>query len=113
MQLLSFDGAEGFRVAAESWLASAERENNLLLTALIAAPSDGASRGWLVLARGNPQLAPFQVPPHHLLLSQGNAEVAAWASRHLRTDLPGVTGPAPIARAFASRGPNELAASAS
>src|SRR5581483_3772536 len=35
-------------------------------------------------------------------LSQGNAEAAAWAAGHLRTDLPGVTGPAPIACAFAT-----------
>src|SRR5579859_5090726 len=99
MQLLSFDGVEGFRLAAESWLAAAERENNLLLTTLIATRSDGTSRGWLVVASGTPQLALFQVPPQYLLLSQGNAEAAAWAAGHLRTDLPGVTGPAPIARA--------------
>jgi RimJ/RimL family protein N-acetyltransferase len=103
MQLLPFDKAAGFRAAAESWLASAERVNNLVLTALVAAQPGGVSRGWLVVAGETPQLALFQNAPHYLLLSHGSPEAGVCAAANLDAEVPGVSGPAPVTRAFATR----------
>jgi hypothetical protein len=102
MNLLSFGTAAEFQAAAEAWLASAERENNPLLTAVAAARHDGPSRGWMIASDEGPQLALFQSPPHYVLLSRGIIEAARWAAEILDTDLPGVFGPVDLARAFAA-----------
>jgi predicted GNAT family acetyltransferase len=89
MRLIGFARAGAFRAAAEPWLAAAERDNNLLITAMVAAiQTKTPSRGWLVTSGEAPQLALFQTPSQYLLLSEGNAEAA---------------GPAPVAEIFAER----------
>ena len=104
MRLIAFERAGAFRAAAESWLAAAERENNLLITAMVAATHiENSSRGWLVKSGESPQLALFQTPSQYLLLSGGNAEAAGWAGEDLEADLPGVSGPASAAEVFAER----------
>lgn len=103
MQLRGFDSASAFQAAAEPWLVSAERENNLLLTTLAAARPDGVSRGWMVFADALPQLALFQTPPHYFLLSRGVAYAAVCAATQLNPEVPGVFGPSAVAQAFAKR----------
>ena len=102
MNLLSFGTAAGFQAAAQDWLASAERENNPLLTALAAARRDRLSRGWMTASGAAPQLALFQSPPHYVLLSRGSLEAARWAAETLDVELPGVFGPAAVTRSFAT-----------
>ena len=104
MRLIGFARAGEFRAAAEPWLASAERENNLLITAMVSATQvESSSRGWMVTSGGSPQLALFQTPSQYLLLSGGNSEAASWAPANVEADLPGVAGPASVADAFAEQ----------
>jgi predicted GNAT family acetyltransferase len=104
MRLIGFARAGAFRAAAEPWLAAAERDNNLLITAMVAAiQTKTPSRGWLVTSGEAPQLALFQTPSQYLLLSEGDAEAAGRAATDVAADLPGVAGPAPVAEIFAER----------
>lgn len=103
MRLICFEHADQFRSAAEQWLTIAERENNLLITAMVvgAKQVDNSSRAWLVTSGESPQLALFQTPSQYLLLSQGDREAAGWAAAKIEGDLPGVAGPASVAQTFA------------
>ena len=93
-----------FQQAAESWLATSERENNLVITTLAAAARQESSvRAWLVMSGNAPVLALIQFPGQYLLLSGGMPEAAAWAAGTLQAELPGISGPALAAEAFASR----------
>lgn len=102
MRLAAFARAIEFQQAAESWLATAERENNLVITTMAAAVRHESSfRGWLVLSGSGPLLALIQIPGQYLLLSGGMPEAAAWAGGTLQAELPGISGPASAAEVFA------------
>jgi GNAT superfamily N-acetyltransferase len=102
MRLIAFAKAAEFQKAAGPWLSGAERENNLLITALAGAVrQEGSSSGWLVMSGAAPQLALFQLPSQYLLLSGGEGEAAAKAAVGLDADLPGVAGPASVVEDFA------------
>lgn len=104
MRLTGFERAGEFRAAAEPWLSAAERENNLLITAMVASSqTDNSSIGWLVTSGALLHLALFQTPSQYLLLSVGDADAAGWAATNLEADLPGVAGPAPVTEAFAEQ----------
>lgn len=102
MRLAAFARAVEFQQAAESWLATSERENNLVITTMAAAVRHESSfRGWLVMHDNRPVLALIQIPAQYLLLSAATPEAAAWAAASLPAELPGVSGPAIAVDTFA------------
>lgn len=103
MQIRYFSSAAAFDGAASQWLAPA-RGNNQILSVVKNSVRHGGDggRGWLVASAG-PRLALFQAPPHYLLLSLGDEQAAGYAADQLQEDLPGLSGPVPLADAFAAQ----------
>ncbi|HLK50240.1 MAG TPA: GNAT family N-acetyltransferase [Bryobacteraceae bacterium] len=104
LRLAAFARAVEFQQAAESWLARSERESNLVITTMAAAArQEGSVHGWLVMSGEEPVLVLIQIPSQYLLVSRGEPGAAAWAADALQAELPGVSGPAAAAAAFAKR----------
>jgi len=102
MQLVSFDTAPAFDKAAREWLAENERENSVILSTLERAVRRGTpARGWLVAGPEGLDLALWQIQPHFLQVSGGNARAAHFAAETIDTGLAGVVGPGAVADAFA------------
>ncbi len=109
MQVTHFPDARSFAEANWAELAHEPERNNVLLTVSTRAARYGdTAEGWAARENGKLLLAAFRTPPHYLLLSAGDMRAVRALAAAVKQDLPGVTGVAEIAGAFARGWKDEI-----
>jgi len=114
MQLERFTSVDDFLAVAGAYLEAREAEHNLIfgLCALIRRYPELYKDPWFLAASNGGEVvgAAMRTPPHNVILSEMAEPVAVALAEAITEDLPGVMGPAAIAKAFAERrGTAELA----
>lgn len=107
MELERFTSVDEFLALAGPYLEAREAEHNLMfgLCATIRSHPEVYRDPWFiaVLDGGAVVGAAMRTPPYNVLLSEMTEAVAHALADAITEELPGVMGPAAIARAFASR----------
>lgn len=101
MIVLRHATAEALLNHAAAFLEQAEVENGLIL-GLCAAPPEVGGCLWASVVDGERVVAvAIRTPPYNIALTRAPASAIEALARDVTEDLPGVTGPTDVARAFA------------